>query len=82
MEYKLIVLLVISIMLVLLSSWCLNTYLSLNKTSNKYVSNNEFTGACGMSREYVNAGIIISLTFLIISAVVMIGTSVIIYMNG
>jgi TRAP-type mannitol/chloroaromatic compound transport system permease small subunit len=66
-------------MLVLISSWCLNTYLRLHKTASKYESDNEFSGSCGMSKEYVNAGIIISITFLVIGAVSMIVSSVTIY---
>lgn len=79
MEYKLIVLLVISIMLVLISSWCLNTYIRLYKTSDKYSSDNEFNSACGMSRKYVIAGIAVSITFLAIGTIAMIISSVIIY---
>lgn len=79
MEYKLNAMLVISIMLVLISSFCLNTYLRLHKTSSKYESDNTFSGACGMSKDYVISGIIISITFLIISAVSMIISSVMIY---
>ena len=79
MEYKLIILLIVSIMLVLISAWCLNTYLRLHKSSGKYENDKTFSSACGMSKEYVNAGIIISVVFLCIGGIAMITSSVMIY---
>lgn len=79
MEYKLILLLVISIILVLISSWCLNTYIRLHKTMSNYDTENQFNAACGMSKQYVNTGIAVSITFLIIGGLAMITSSIMIY---
>jgi len=79
MEYKL--LLVISIILVLLSSWCLNTYIRLHKTMSKYNTKDQFNYACGMSKQYVNTGLIVSIIFLILGGLTMITSSIMIYLS-
>lgn len=79
MDYKLIILLVISIILVLLSSWCLNTYIRLHQTMSNYDTDNQFNIACGMSKQYVNTGLAVSITFLIIGGIMVITSSIMIY---
>lgn len=79
MEYILIILLVVSIMLVLISSWCLNTYLLLHKTMSNYDTDKQFAGACGMNKQYVSIGIIISAVFLGLGGIAMITSSIMIY---
>lgn len=79
MKIQSIVLLIISIILVMVSSWNLSIFTQLSDASLQYPNDNQFDTAYHMSKKYVSTGNTISIVMLIISVILMIVSSFIIY---
>lgn len=79
MEIRSIILLIISIMLVIMSSWNLNIFIRLKDASPQYTSDDEFDSACHVSKKYVKVGNIVSIIMLCVSVLLMMGSSFVIY---
>jgi hypothetical protein len=81
MHIQSIILLIISLMLVIISSWNFSVFTILKNVSNQYTSNDLFDNACHVSKNYVKIGYTISIIILIISILLMILASFSIYKN-
>jgi hypothetical protein len=81
MKIQSIFLLIVSIMLVIVTSWNVNIFIRLEYASSKY-SNDKFDTACGLSNKYSKNGKIVSIVMLLLSVLLMIGSSIIIYKNN
>ena len=77
----LITLLIISLMLVIISSWNIDIFRRLKNAMPKYTSDDIFNNACLMSKNYVIIGYNISIIMLIISVLLMIFSSFIIQLK-
>jgi hypothetical protein len=79
MRIQSIILLIISIMLVLVSSWNMSIFIRLDEASYQYQSDDEFDTACHISKKYVSTGKNVSTTMLVIFVILMLVSSVSIY---
>lgn len=64
-------LIVISIMLVIMSSWSLANFIRLHDASKQYKNDTEFENACHLSKKYVKYGFVIAVVMLVISIIIM-----------
>lgn len=64
---QLSLLLICSSMLVIMSSWSLNTFVRLKKARKTYQSDDAFEDAVGMSKTYTSGGLIIGIIMLVVS---------------
>jgi hypothetical protein len=71
MNYNLVFLLITCLILVLLSSWSVNTFARLKSASKNY---DNFDSVCHLSREYVNTGLSISIFSFVFSFLLMVAT--------
>ena len=76
-----ILLLIISITLVISSSWSLSNFIRLDNASKNYNTDSLFESACNVSKNYVKNGNIISWVLVVISWVILILSSVLIYVK-
>ena len=81
MHIQSIILLIISLMLVIISSWNFSVFRILKNVSNQYTSNDMFDNVCHLSKNYVKIGYTISIMILIKSILLMIIGSFSIYKN-
>lgn len=79
MKIRSIFLLIISIILVVVSSWNLSIFLRLDKATTQYPTDGHFDIACNMSTKYVKSGKNVSIGVLIISITLMMASSISIY---
>jgi len=82
MKIQSIFLLIISIVLVVVSSWNLSVFVRLSDASPQYTNDDQFDRACHVSKKYVKTGKIVSIVMLVLSVILMIGSSVCIYKNN
>lgn len=73
------VLIIISIMLVIVSSWNLSIFVRLNGVSPQYDNDKVFDYACNVSKKYVKFGKIVSIIMLVISVILLIISSINVY---
>lgn len=71
----------LSLILTLVSSWSLGTFLRLHSASKKYNNNKVFESACQLSKEYVTTGVWMGTIITILSLVVLVLTSHGLYIN-
>lgn len=64
-------LLLISVMLVIMAAWNLNTFLRLRQASTTYSSGDAFENACHVSTTYTNGGVWVAVIMLGISLVLL-----------
>jgi hypothetical protein len=81
MELKVILMFLLSLMLTVISSWSLGTFMRLNSASKKYNNNKVFESACQLSKEYVVAGVYMGVVITIISFIVLTLNSYDVYKN-
>lgn len=74
-----IILLVVSVMLVIVSSWNLSIFVQLKEKYSHYKTKDVINNICNMSKKYIKFGEIISIIILIISIILLIGSSANIY---
>jgi len=79
MNFELVLLLITSIMMVILSSWNLNTFLRLGNASGYYPNDQEFEDACHVSKTYTTGGKIVAIVMLIVSVGLLVLSSVMLY---
>lgn len=79
MNLYITLLLVLTIILVISSSWSLSTFNRLESASKKYDSNAVFESACHLSKNYINTGQNMSIIMIIISLIVLIVISIVSY---
>ena len=82
MKIQSIFLLIISIVLVVVSSWNLSVFVRLSDASPQYTNDDQFDSTCHVSKKYVKTGKIVSIVMLVLSVILMIGSSVCIYKNN
>jgi hypothetical protein len=81
MNIQAIILLIVSIMLVIASTWNLSIYIRLSDASTNYQTDGKFDTACHVSKRYVNLGKTMSIGMLCFSIILMFGSSFNIYKN-
>jgi len=81
MRTCLIILLIVSVKLVTISAWNLNIHIRLKEASKQYSGDNEFDSACHVSKSYAKNGELLSIFTLVTSILLMIGTSVFVYLD-
>lgn len=81
MSLNAVILLIVSIILVIVSSWNLSIFKRLNKASVQYKSDDVFNEACHISKKYVKDGLLTSIVMLVVSILLLIGSSVNIYIS-
>ena len=81
MNLQSLLLLIISFMLVIISAWTLNIFIRLEKASSNYNSDEMFDTACHVSKKYSKYGKIMATIFFVISILIMIISSSVIYSN-
>lgn len=74
-----ILLLITSITLVISSSWSLSNFIRLDNASKHYDTDTLFESACNVSKSYTKNGKIISWVLVIISFILLILSSMLIY---
>ena len=75
-----IILLIISLMLTIISSWNLSIFIRLKNASDKYTSDDDvFYNSCHISKNYITVSYKFSILILIISILLMIFSSITIY---
>jgi hypothetical protein len=79
MKIQLIILLIVSIILVIVSSWNLSIFIRLGDASTQYPNDDQFDSACHVSKTYVSTGKTTSIIMLIIAVLLMFGSSFSIY---
>lgn len=79
MNIHIIILLIISIMLTILSSWNVSIFIRLKNASQNYTSDDVFDNSCHVSKKYVTIGYKFSTIMLILSILLMIFSSISIY---
>jgi dolichol kinase len=79
MKFISIILLISSILLVISSSWSLCNFTRLEYTSKKYKTDTMLEEACNISKNYTKNGKLISTVSLVISIVLLITSSIVIY---
>ena len=79
MKIQSIILLIVSIILVIVSSWNLSIFVRLKSASSQYKVDEVFDNACYISKKYVNSGKIVSTAMLIVSVILLIGSSISVY---
>ena len=72
-------LIILTIILIIICSWCLSTFIRLQSASKKYNSDEIFESSCNLSKNYVNTGFNMSIFIIIISIIVLIVLSIISY---
>lgn len=82
MKIQSILLLIVSIILVVVSSWNLSVFVLLSDSSTQYTNDDQFDSTCHVSKKYVKTGKIVSIVMLVLSVLLMIGSSVFIYRNN
>jgi uncharacterized phage infection (PIP) family protein YhgE len=82
MKIQSILLLIVSIILVVVSSWNVRVFIRLSDASHQYSNDDQFDSACHVSKKYVKTGKIVSIIILVLSILLMIGSSVSIYRNN
>ena len=81
MKIQSILLLLVSVMLIIVSSWNLSIFIRLKDASTQYKTDEVFNEACHISKKYVKQGKIVSIVMLSISILLLMGNSVNIYHN-
>ncbi len=71
MAFCLTLLLITTIILAIMSSWSLNTFLRLKKASKQAVSSDAFEDACHVSTTYTKGGEIIAWSMLVMSLILL-----------
>lgn len=79
MNLQAIILLIVSIMLVIVSSWNLSIYMRLSDASTNYQTDGKFDKACHVSKNYVKLGKTTSIVILCFSVILMFVSSYNIY---
>lgn len=79
MKIQSTILLIVSIILVLVSSWNLSIFIRLNGVSSRYPTDGQFDSACHVSKTYVSTGKKASIIMLIVAVLLMFGSSFSIY---
>lgn len=69
----------LSILLIIISAWNLNTFIRLNNASKDYSSNQALSDSCHVSKTYVKSGKVIAIAVLCVSTIVLIVNSVLLY---
>jgi hypothetical protein len=81
MKIQSILLLIVSIMLVIVTAWNVSIFIRLDYASSKY-SNYKFNTTCSISKKYSKTAKIVSIFMLVLSVLLMISSSIIIYKNN
>jgi hypothetical protein len=76
MKIKSILLLIVSVMLVIISSWNLSIFVRLSTTTPNFPTDDT---PCSLSKKYVNVGKVVSIIMLCVSIILMFGSSYNIY---
>jgi hypothetical protein len=71
--------LLLSILLVIMASWNLNTFIRLDNASKDYPNDQAFTDSCHVSKTYTTGGKTIAIVVLVTAIVVMAVTCVILW---
>lgn len=79
MPYTELLSFLLSILLIIISAWNLNTFIRLDNASNNYSSNQALSDSCHVSKTYVTSGKIIAIAVLCVSTIVLVINSVILY---
>ncbi len=79
MNIQSILLLIVSVMLVIVCSWNLSIFVRLKGVFHRYKTDEVFNYACNISKEYVKYGEIVSISMLVISFILLIGSSINLY---
>ena len=82
MQIQSILLLIISVMLVIISSWNMSIFVRLSDASPTYHSDDQFDTACHVSKKYVSVGKVVSIVMLCISILLMFGSSYNVYQTN
>ena len=82
MKIQSILLLIVSIILVIVSSWNVSVLIRLSDASHQYSNDDQFDSACHVAKKYVETGKIVAIVILVISVLLMICSSVSIYRNN
>jgi hypothetical protein len=79
MHFHLILLLLVSVMLVVMSSWNLNVFIRLGNASNDYPNDQNFEDSCHVSKTYTEGGKVMAIVMVIVSALILLASCVTVY---
>ena len=79
MHFHLVLLLLVSVMLLVLSAWNLNTFIRLEKASGDYPNDQEFEDSCHVSKTYTNGGRVVAIVMVVVSVIVLLVSCFTIY---
>ena len=82
MNFHLVLLLLVSVMLLILSSWNLNTFVRLSNASKDYPNDQDFEDSCHVSKVYTKGGMIVAIVMVIVSVIVLLASSITIYIKS
>lgn len=82
MQIQSILLLIVSIILVTVSTMSVSVFIRLSNASPQYTNSDQFDSACHISKNYVKMGKLSSIIILILSVLLMFGSSLSIYKNN
>lgn len=69
----------LSILLIIISAWNLNTFIRLDNASKDYSSNQALSDSCHVSKMYVKSGKYIAIAVLCISTIILIINGILLY---
>jgi hypothetical protein len=76
MELSLIVLLLTSLILIILSSWNLNTFIRLKNASKDYKTDQSFENVCHVSKTYITGGLVVAIVMVCVSLFIFITSGI------
>lgn len=70
-----ILILLLSLLLIIISSWSLGTFMRLNKVVNNYNSDRTLESACQVSKQYVQTGLVLGYIITVVSLIILLVAS-------